>query len=115
MAFLFSKKPLSPEKVPTDDVIPVHYFDDSEIFRSLVVEFALRFDDVLDHEKLYNALVRLMEIGNWRKLGARLRLNVLSLLLSLLNCPSQLLWCIAWPTLMTAGQKQTRIPYSGCL
>lgn len=81
MAYFFSKKPLNPEKVPTDDVIPLHFFDDNEIFRSLIVEFVLRFDDVLDREKLHNALVRLMEIGNWRKLGARLRLNVR------LHCP----------------------------
>jgi hypothetical protein len=41
-----------------------------------VLDFTLRFDDVLDSEKLGAALVRLMELGNWRKLGARLRMNV---------------------------------------
>jgi len=42
----------------------------------MVLDFTLRFDDVLDPEKLSAALVRLMELGNWRKLGARLRMNV---------------------------------------
>jgi len=62
--------------VPTDHIIALHYFDDVEIFQAVVVDFALRFDDVLDHEKLRLALERLMQIGNWRKLGARLRRNV---------------------------------------
>jgi hypothetical protein len=35
-----------------------------------------RFDDVLDAEKLRIGLVRLMELGNWGKLGGRLRENV---------------------------------------
>lgn len=79
MAFLFAKTRPSPEKVPTDEVIPAHFLDDSDMFRSMLVEMSLRFDDVLDHEKLRLALVRLMEIGNWRKLGARLRIKVLLL------------------------------------
>ena len=42
----------------------------------MVLDFTMRFDDVLDPEKLCTALTRLMELGNWRKLGARLRMNV---------------------------------------
>jgi hypothetical protein len=83
MAFLFSKKHLKPEQLPTDIVIPLHYFDDNDVFRAIIVDFSLYFDDVLDHEKLRQALVRLMEIGNWKKLGARLRINVL---MSQLRC-----------------------------
>ena len=64
--------------MPTDDVIPLHDFDTGDTIQAIVVDFALRFDDVLDHEKLRLALERLMQIGNWRKLGARLRRNVLS-------------------------------------
>lgn len=41
-----------------------------------MLDLTLRFDDVLDHEKMRLALVRLVELGNWRKLGARLRMNV---------------------------------------
>jgi hypothetical protein len=47
-----------------------------DVYRAIVLDFSLRFDDVLDHEKLRLALVRLLEIGDWRKLGARLRRNV---------------------------------------
>ncbi|KAI7602992.1 hypothetical protein KC346_g12101, partial [Hortaea werneckii] len=43
--------------------------------RALVLHFFSRFDDVLDPEKLRQALDRLLHIGGWRKLGARLRLN----------------------------------------
>lgn len=76
----FSQKPASPAIVPTDTVIPLHYWDDTFIMRALVVDLTFRFDDVLDPEKIRNALVRLMEIGNWRKLGARLRMNVITAL-----------------------------------
>lgn len=79
MAFLWSKKRPTPDRVPTDDVVPLHLFDGMDVYRAIVVDLALRFDDVLDHEKLRLALVRLLEIGNWRKLGARLRRNVHSL------------------------------------
>lgn len=37
------------------------------------VEVALRFDSTLDSEKLQKSLKRLLEIGNWRQLGGRLR------------------------------------------
>ena len=77
MAFPWTKKRPAPERVLTDDVVPLHFFDDLNIYRAIVLNFALRFDDVLDHEKLRLALVRLMQIGDWRKLGARLRSNVL--------------------------------------
>ncbi len=36
----------------------------------------LRFDDVMDPENLRMSLSRLLEIGDWKKLGARLRMNV---------------------------------------
>src|ERR1700733_14812736 len=62
MAFLWTRKPPVPDRAPTDDVVPVY-----------------RFDDVLDLEKLRPSLVQLMQIGNWRKVGARLRRNVVHL------------------------------------
>ncbi|KIA75846.1 hypothetical protein HK57_00373 [Aspergillus ustus] len=37
------------------------------------MELILRFDDVIEPEKLRQSLGRLLEIGNWRKLGARVR------------------------------------------
>ncbi len=73
----FSQKRAPPASVPTDTVIPMHFFDDNWVNRSILLDFTLRFDDVLNPEKLRNALVRLMELGHWKKLGARLRQNVI--------------------------------------
>ena len=74
--FFFGQRPARPATIPTDTIISMHSLDSASLFRSIVLDFTLRFDDVLDPEKLSAALVRLMELGNWRKLGARLRLNV---------------------------------------
>jgi hypothetical protein len=65
-----------PAKVPTDRVIPLRYWDDLEYIRSICHDFTFRIDDVLDVQKLESALDRLMEVGNWGQLGARLRLRV---------------------------------------
>ncbi|KAI6804076.1 hypothetical protein KC361_g440 [Hortaea werneckii] len=73
--FRSKPKPRPPPKVPSDEVIPLHYLDDQFYTRALVLHFFSRFDDVLDPEKLRSALDRLLHIGGWRKLGARLRLN----------------------------------------
>ena len=67
---------VAPPTVPTDEVIPMFKWDDQPHNREMVVEFTYRFDDVLDNDKLKNALNRLLEIGDWKKLGARIRLNV---------------------------------------
>lgn len=69
-------KPAQPATIPTDTIIPLHFLDDQPVHRSIVLDLTLRFDDALDGEMLRIALVRLMELGNWRKLGARLRMNV---------------------------------------
>ncbi|TVY27660.1 Transcriptional regulator [Lachnellula hyalina] len=72
---VFTSKPARPATVPTDTIIPLHSKDDTKSLRPFVLDFTLCFDDVLDAEKLRSSLERLMEIGDWRKLGARLRLN----------------------------------------
>ncbi|CAI7649715.1 unnamed protein product [Penicillium glandicola] len=64
-----------PAKVPTDRVIPLRYWDDLDYLRSICHAFTFRFDDILDVLKLEAALGRLMEIGDWGQMGARLRLN----------------------------------------
>ncbi|OLN96093.1 hypothetical protein CCHL11_03210 [Colletotrichum chlorophyti] len=61
--------------VPTDDIYPVHFFDDTKPFREMLLNWTMRFDDVLDAEKLQSSLARLLEIGDWRKLGGRMRLT----------------------------------------
>jgi hypothetical protein len=59
--------------VPTDTIVPFHFYDNVKHTNGLCFDFTFRFDDVLDGEKLRVALLRLLEIGGWQKLGARIR------------------------------------------
>jgi hypothetical protein len=68
----WSRKPAT---VSTDTVIPMNYSDSLGV-DAPVLDFTMRFDDVLDVEKLRTALERLLEIGDWKKIGARIRKNV---------------------------------------
>lgn len=70
---IFSRRQPPPDYVPGDKVIPVHYFDDTIVFRSVVVYTLLALDDVLDPEKLHSSLSRLVQRDGWQKLGGRLR------------------------------------------
>ena len=76
MDFLFRRKPGAPATIPTDRIIPMYFFDDNYVNRAWVMHFTMRFDDVLDPGRLQSSLARLMELGDWRKLGARVRQNV---------------------------------------
>jgi hypothetical protein len=67
-----------PPRVETDDIYPVHMLDDNKTLRDIVVTWTLRFNDTLDADKLHTSLSRLLEIGDWRKVGGRLRLKVSS-------------------------------------
>ncbi|OCK91466.1 uncharacterized protein K441DRAFT_208219 [Cenococcum geophilum 1.58] len=64
-----------PPPVESDDVYPVHMLDDTKTLRSIVVTWTLCFNDVLDTDNLHASLSRLLEIGDWRKVGGRLRLK----------------------------------------
>lgn len=77
---MFSKPqaPLAPPRVPTDTVIPLFPYDDSPVTRSLVNVFMMRFDDVLDPERLQSSLEKLLSRDDWRKVGSRMRKNVSS-------------------------------------
>lgn len=68
-------KPVAPERVPTDTVITLYNYDDTYANRNVAFDFTMQFDEVLDADKLAEALWRLVEKPGWRKLGARLRLN----------------------------------------
>lgn len=74
-SFLGRGAPPQPPTVASDTVIPLFDDDDSKIFRSMVLCCMLRFDDVLDPEKLRASLAKLLERRDWRKPGARIRLN----------------------------------------
>lgn len=67
---------VEPQRVPTDEVLPVHHFDDNRVNRSIIRAWTVRFNDVLDADKLHDGLARLLEIGDWRKLGGRIRKGV---------------------------------------
>lgn len=67
---------VAPVPVPTDTVVPVYWLDDTKTYRAIVMYCTLVYDDVLDADKLAGALEKLLEKPGWRKLGARLRLNV---------------------------------------
>ncbi|KAF5013466.1 hypothetical protein FDECE_542 [Fusarium decemcellulare] len=62
-------------KVDTDHVYPTSLLDDTKIYRDMILTWTFCFNDVLDPEKLHSSLTRLMEIGDWRKFGGRLRIN----------------------------------------
>jgi hypothetical protein len=74
---LFGAAPLKePQLAETDIVYPVHMLDDTKSLRNIVVTWTLRFNDVLDADKLHAPLSTLLTIGDWKKVGDRLRLNV---------------------------------------
>ena len=60
------------------DVVPFRFWDEQDSVQKLVLEFTYRFDDVLDVAKLKLSLERLLEIGEWKGLGARLKRNASS-------------------------------------
>ena len=65
-----------PKTVSTDKIIPLRAWDNTPSFRYIGFDFTLQFNDVLDPSKLEAGLARLVETGEWRQLGARLRVNV---------------------------------------
>ena len=68
-------RPITPAD-PTDDVILGFTLDDTPTNRAIPLAWTLKFDDVLDADMLHDSLSRLLSIGNWRKLGGRIRKNV---------------------------------------
>ncbi|KAE8135209.1 hypothetical protein BDV38DRAFT_285042 [Aspergillus pseudotamarii] len=54
------------------DIYPVHLLDDAKCLRGCP-SYLFRFNDVLDAKRLSDSLSRLLEIGDWRKLGGRFR------------------------------------------
>ncbi|KAI8673101.1 hypothetical protein NCS56_00775200 [Fusarium sp. Ph1] len=61
--------------VSGDKIYPVHMLDDTKSLRPIVVAWTLRFNDVLDADKLHASLSSLLDICDWRKVGGRLRLK----------------------------------------
>jgi len=65
-----------PIKAEDDDIYPTTLFDDTKSMRDMILHWTFHFNDVLDAEKLRISLARLLEIGDWRKIGGRYRINV---------------------------------------
>jgi hypothetical protein len=65
----------TPPTIPTDTILPLHPLDNHWVVRNDCLVLGLRFDAVLSPEKLAGALEKLARIGDWRKMGARLRRN----------------------------------------
>lgn len=59
-----------------DDVYPVHTMDSLQTIRDYANIWTLCFNDVLSPELLREALAKLIETGDWRKIGGRLRSRV---------------------------------------
>ncbi|OAA59698.1 Chloramphenicol acetyltransferase-like domain protein [Niveomyces insectorum RCEF 264] len=59
----------------TDEVYPLHFLDNLATGRVIVLSETLRFDAVLDATKLHDGLTRLLQQGDWRKLGGRLHMQ----------------------------------------
>lgn len=78
---LLGRKP-AVELVPTDRVVPLHFFENSPLVQGNNMAVSLVFDDVLDPEKLRGALESLVKRKGWERLGGRLRKNVGSKLCS---------------------------------
>jgi hypothetical protein len=58
--------------VPSDDDVYPLYINDCT-HQGSSITLLMRFNDVLDPEKLHASLAHLLEIGDWRKLGGRSR------------------------------------------
>lgn len=84
MSFLFTllgirrppPGPQCPPTVPGDEVVPVPFFDDQDLYRKMFLSFTFQFDHVLDPEKLRDSLSCLIQKPGWKKLGGRIRLEV---------------------------------------
>jgi hypothetical protein len=70
------QKPSAPARVLTDTIVPLFDRDDTRSYRKISFQLTMKFEEVLDADKLSGALWQLLERPGWRKLGARLRLNV---------------------------------------
>lgn len=72
---LFKAKEV-PSISDADEIYPLFFLDNLSTGRVIVLSEALRFDAVLDPIKLRDALTKLIQQGDWKKLGGRLRTQV---------------------------------------
>ncbi|KAL2816431.1 hypothetical protein BDW59DRAFT_177364 [Aspergillus cavernicola] len=74
MDIFFGRKP-TVEPVPGDQVLPLHFFENSLLVQGNNMAVSLVFDAVLEPEKLRQSLEGLVKREGWQRLGGRLRRN----------------------------------------
>lgn len=57
-------------------VYPIHLLDNAQDYRKPFLAYLLVFNDVLDPQRLTDSLSELLQTGDWKKLGGRLRKTV---------------------------------------
>ncbi|KAM0254612.1 hypothetical protein ACHAQJ_006579 [Trichoderma viride] len=77
-SYLYSLLGLGPKRsapptVPTDEIAPLHLFDDTGTLRGFTLMWTFKFGEVLDADKLGSSLSELFQMDGWRKLGGRIR------------------------------------------
>ncbi|EPE06297.1 hypothetical protein F503_02425 [Ophiostoma piceae UAMH 11346] len=75
MDYLFGRSRPAVAVVPSDRVVPLHFFEDSPLVQGNNMAVSLTFDAVLDPQKLRLALEGLVQQPGWERLGGRLRKN----------------------------------------
>ncbi|KAF7551753.1 hypothetical protein G7Z17_g4809 [Cylindrodendrum hubeiense] len=74
MDWILGRKP-AVEKVPSDRVLPLHFFESGPLVQGNNMTVSIVFDDVLDPEKLRQSLEGLVKREGWHRLGGRLKKN----------------------------------------
>lgn len=106
MAALFGRTPVA-QKVMGDRVVPLHFFEQSQLVQGNNMAVTIVFDEVLCPEKLRVSLEGLIRREGWERLGARLKKNV-----GLKPIPISL-GALVTLTISITGRRKDRMAYSG--
>lgn len=68
----------SPKIYETDQIQPVHLLDDVQVLAGYDLFWTFPFSEILDANLLGRTLSEVIETGDWRRLGGRIRRNVSS-------------------------------------
>ncbi|KAF5622694.1 BCL5p [Fusarium tjaetaba] len=59
---------------PSEEIVyPTHMIDNVSVLKFLVMAWTMRFKDVLNADRLHQSLSELLTVGDWKRLGGRLR------------------------------------------
>lgn len=68
--------PANESEAAADDIYPLFLLDNMPMLRDVTLSHVMQFSQVLDADKLQDGLTSLLQYGDWRKLGGRLRMRV---------------------------------------